>query len=67
MKRHITTSDTFIIADDEEYFTISNGDIPQNVGSYAFDKELAPDNVKYKTKEKYLKRICLVALSVEGI
>ena len=57
MRRQITTPNMFIIVDDEKYFTFSNDDMPQNVGFYAFHKEHAPDSVKYKTKEKYPKKV----------
>ena len=52
MRRQIAASNTFIIVDDEKYFTFSNDEMPQNVGFYAFNKEHASDNVKYRTKEK---------------
>ncbi|CAM4849386.1 unnamed protein product [Rotaria magnacalcarata] len=55
-RRQMLTSNTFIIVDDEKYFTFSNDDMPQNVGFYAFVKEDVPDNVKFKTKEKYPKK-----------
>ncbi|CAF3917018.1 unnamed protein product [Rotaria magnacalcarata] len=62
------TSNTFIIVDDEKYFTFSNDDMPQNIGFYAFGKEDAPDNVKFKTKEKYPKKVLgWLALSAKGI
>ena len=68
MRRQITTPNMFIIVNDEKYFTFSNDDMPQNVGFYAFDKEHAPDSVKYKTKEKYPKRVLVwLALSAKGI
>ncbi|CAF1934902.1 unnamed protein product [Rotaria magnacalcarata] len=69
MRRQMLTSNTFIIADDEKYFTFSNDDMPQNVGFYAFGKVDISDNVKFKTKEKYPKKKLLVwwALSAKGI
>ena len=67
MRRQITTPNMFIIVDDEKYFTFSNDDMPQNVGFYAFHKEHAPDSVKYKTKEKYPKKVLVwLALSAQG-
>ena len=40
----------------------------QNVGFCAFDKEHVSDNVKYKTKEKYPKKIFVwLAMSSKGI
>jgi transposase len=67
MRRQITASNTFIIVDGEKYFTFSNDDMPQNVGFYSFDKEHAPDNVKYKTKEKYPKKVLVwLAISAKG-
>ncbi|CAF1461599.1 unnamed protein product [Rotaria magnacalcarata] len=67
-KRQMLTSNTFIIVDDEKYFTFSNDDMPQNVGFYAFGKEDVPDNVKFKSKEKYPKKVLVwLALSAKGI
>ena len=57
MRRQIATPNTFIIADDQKYFTFSNDDMPQNVGFYAFNKKHAPDSMKYKTKEKYPNKV----------
>ena len=53
MRHHIVRSNIFIIVDDEKHLTFSNDKMPQNVGFYAFDKEDASNNVKYKTKESY--------------
>jgi len=42
--------------------------MPQNNGFYTFDKQYAPDNVKYKPKEKYEKKVLVwLALSAKGI
>ncbi|CAF2619642.1 unnamed protein product [Rotaria sp. Silwood2] len=61
------TSNTFVIVDDEKYFTFSNNNMPQNTGFYSFDKKHAPDHVKYKTKEKYPKKVLVwLALSAKG-
>ncbi|CAF2010727.1 unnamed protein product [Rotaria magnacalcarata] len=68
MRREITTPGIFTIVDDEKYFTFYQDDMSQNVGFYAFDKEDVPDSVKYKTKEKYPKKVLVwLALSVKGI
>ncbi|CAF3737448.1 unnamed protein product [Rotaria socialis] len=68
LRREITTPDTFIIVDDEKYFTFSHDGMPQNGGFYAFDKEDVPDSVKYKTKEKYPKKFLVwLALPAKGI
>ncbi|CAF3418060.1 unnamed protein product [Rotaria socialis] len=68
LRREITTPGTFIIVDDEKYFTFSHDGMPQNGGFYAFDKEDVPDSVKYKTKEKYPKKILVwLALPAKGI
>ena len=68
MRRQITTPNMFVIVDDEKYFTFSNDDMSQNVDFYVFDKEHAPDSVKYKTKEKYPKEVLVwLALSAKGI
>ena len=64
MRHQIRTSSTFIIVDDEKYSTFDNDDILQNTDFYSFDKEHAPDKVKYKTKEKYPKHVLIwLALS----
>ena len=66
--RRQLTKHTFIIVDDEKYFTFSNNDMPRNTGFYTSDKEHAPDKVKYKPKEKYEKKILIwLALSAKGI
>ncbi|CAF4988857.1 unnamed protein product, partial [Rotaria sp. Silwood1] len=68
IRRQLTTKHTFIIVDDEKYFSFSNDDMPQNTGFYSFDKEHVPDNVKYKTKEKYSKKVLVwLSLSAKGI
>ena len=68
MRHQIPRSNTFIIADDEKYLTFSNDEMPQHVGFHAFDKEHASDKVKYKIKEKYLKKVLVwLALSSKGI
>src|SRR5205823_6522067 len=68
IRRQLTTNNTFIIIDDEKYFTFSNHDIPQNTGFYTSDKENAPNDVKYKPKEKYEKKILVwLALSAKGV
>jgi hypothetical protein len=69
LRRQIITPHTFIIIDNEKYFTFSSDDMPQNIGFYSFDKEHAhPDDVKYKTIEKYPKKFLVwLALSSKDI
>ena len=68
MRHQITTSSTFIIVEDEKYFTLLNDDMLQNAAFYSFDKEHASDNVIYKTKGKYPKKtLGWLALSAKGI
>ncbi len=68
IRRQITTKDTFVVIGDEKFFTFSNDDTSQNVGFYSFNKKYAPDNVKYRSKEKYPKKVLVwLALSAKGI
>ena len=67
-RRQIATLNIFIIIDNERYFTFSNDKMPQNVGFNAFDKEHASDNVKYKIKQNYSRKVFVwLTLSSKGI
>jgi transposase len=68
IRRRLTTKHTFIIVDDEKYFTFTNDDMPQNTGFYSSNKERVPDDVKYKAKEKYSKKVLVwLSISAKGI
>lgn len=51
LRREIIDSDTFIICDDEKYFTFSGVDMPGNAGFYSSDKEKTPVDVRFKPKK----------------
>ena len=66
--REITDKETFIILDDEKYFTFGCDKIPGNAGFYTESLEDAPEKVKFKAVEKFPKKILVwLALSSKGI
>jgi hypothetical protein len=68
LRREIKYHETFIIVDDEKYFTFSGDDIPGNAGFYTSNKENTPPGVKYKCKQKFAPKILVwLALSSKGI
>lgn len=68
LRRELTDRETFIIVDDEKYFTFSGDDMPGNAGFYTSDKENTPSDVKYKYKQKFAPKILVwLALSSKGI
>ena len=68
LRRQLTTAQTFIIVDDEKYFSFSSNDMQTNNGFYVFDKKHTPVNVEYKSKEKYEKKVLVwLAVSAKGI
>ncbi|CAF4403061.1 unnamed protein product [Didymodactylos carnosus] len=68
LRREITDYETFIIVDDEKYFTFSGDDMLENAGFYASDKENTPPDVRYKCKQKFAPKILVwLALSSKGI
>ena len=57
-----------IVMDDETYFTYQHNSLPENSGFYTMNVDTAPSTVKFKTKEKYPKRLLLwIAISKDGI
>ena len=48
--RELTDQETFIIVDDEKYFTFSGEETSSNAGFYSSNKENTPDDVKFKSK-----------------
>ena len=60
--REFTDQETFIIVDDEKYFTFSDEETPGNTGFYSSNKENIPNN---KSKQKFEPKI-LVWLSLSS-
>ncbi|CAF3561948.1 unnamed protein product, partial [Rotaria sp. Silwood2] len=68
LRREFTDQETFIIVDDEKYFTFSGEETPGNAGFYSSNKENTPDDVKFKSKQKFEPKILVwLALSSKGI
>ena len=68
IRREFTDQETFIIVDDEKYFTFSGEETPGNAGFYSSNKENIPDDVKFKSKQKFEPKILVwLALSSKGI
>lgn len=68
LRRGLIDRETFIIVDDEKYFTFSGEETPGNAGFYSSDKENTPSNVKFKSKQKFEPKILVwLALSSKGI
>lgn len=68
LRREITNHETFIIIDDETYFTFSGDGMPGNAGFYSSDKRHTPSDVSFKSKEKFAPKILVwLALSRKGI
>jgi transposase len=68
LRRDVTDNQTFIILDDEKYFTFSRHCMPGNSGFYSDNKEEAPIDVKFKPTEKFPPKILVwLALSSKGI
>jgi transposase len=60
--------ETFIIIDDEKYFTFSGDNMPGNAGFYSGNKRDTPPDVKFKCKEKFAPKVMVwLALSSKGI
>jgi transposase len=68
LRREITDHETFIIIDDEKYFTFSGDEMPGNAGFYSSDKRHTPTDVKFKSKQKFAPKILVwLALASKGI
>ena len=68
MRREFTDRETFIIVDDEKYFTFSDEETPSSADFYSSNKENTPDDVKFKSKQKFkLKILVWLALSSKQI
>ena len=50
LSRELTDQETFIIVDDEKYFTFSGEETPGNADFCSSNKESTPDNAKFKSK-----------------
>ena len=53
LRRDFTDQETFIIVDGKKYFTFSGEETPGNVAFYSSNKENTPDDVKFKSKQKF--------------
>ena len=68
LRREFTDQETFIIVDDEKYFTFSGEETPGNAGFYYSNKESTPDDVKFKFRQKFEPKILVwLSLSSKGI
>lgn len=68
LRREITNKETKIIVDDEKYFSFSGQEMPGNAGFYTSNIAAAPDNVRFKSKEKFAPKVLVwLALSEKGI
>jgi hypothetical protein len=66
--RTVFPSEMSIVLDDEKYFQLYHHETPGNSGFYTDDIEMCPDNVKYKAKEKFPKKILVwLAISDRGV
>lgn len=62
------SKDTFIILDDEKYFTFANHTLSGNAHFYTDDITGTPDNVKFAGKEKFEPKILVwIAISTKGL
>ena len=65
---HLYSQDYVVIMDDEKYFTFTNDSVPQNSGFYTDNARSCPNNVKYKGKNKFPKKILVwIAISEHGL
>lgn len=62
------SEDLDVIFDDEKYFSFSNDETPGNSGFHTSNVNECPDNVKFKGKEKFPKKILVwMAISERGM
>ena len=68
LRRELTDQETFIIVDDEKYFTFSGEETSGNADFYSSNRENTPDDVKFKSKQKFESKILVwLGLSSKGI
>ncbi len=66
--RKVANRETFIITDDEKYFTFSGDNMPENAGFSSSNKQETSADVQFKFKEKFAPKILVwLALSSKGI
>ena len=53
LHRKLTDSETFIIMDDEKYFSFSGDNMPSNVRFWSCEKARTSSEVKFKFKRKF--------------
>lgn len=57
-----------IIMDDESYFTLNNSTLAGNDRYYAADRDLCPDNVRYKLVKKFEEKLLVsICISPRGL
>lgn len=67
LRRKHFTSDTFIVLDDEKYFTFAQHELSGNDHFYTDDIQSTPDNVKFKGKEKFEPKVLMwIVISSKG-
>lgn len=60
--------DTFIVMDDEKYFTFAHHELSENDHYYTDDVESTPDNVKFAGKGKFEPKVLMwIAISMKGL
>ena len=68
LRREFTDQEIFIIVEGEKYSTFSGEETPGNAGFYSSNKENTPDDVKFKSKQKFEPKILVwMSLSSKGI
>lgn len=68
LRRKVIDHETFIIMDDEKYFSFSGDNMPGNAGFYSTDKQDTSPDVKFKSKQKFAPKILVwLTLSSKGI
>ncbi|CAF3167290.1 unnamed protein product [Rotaria socialis] len=68
LRRKITDPKTFLIMDDEKYFSFSGDNMPSNAGFWSGDKEHVSPEVNFKSKQKFAPKILVwLGISSKGI
>lgn len=68
LRRKYLSENPSIVMDDEKYFTFTNDNMPGNDGYYTANKKCVPEDVKFKCKLKFEKKILVwVVISEKGI
>lgn len=68
LRRDVTDSETFIVIDDEKYFSFSGDNMLSNAGFYSADQGVTPPDVKFRFKQKFApKMLVWLAMSSKGV